>query len=54
MESFGTLSPVEGLVVELGANESMRLPTFVELYYSSPVHVSNSRLSLSVRLPIGC
>ncbi len=40
----GSYRPAKGVVVELGANESMRLPTFTDLYYSSAVNISNPNL----------
>ncbi|MFI3259526.1 MAG: TonB-dependent receptor [Rikenellaceae bacterium] len=40
----GTYTPIEGLVVEAGANESMRLPTFTDLYYSSATQIPDPNL----------
>lgn len=33
--------PVHGLDIEAGASQSMRLPTFTDLYYTSPAQVNN-------------
>ncbi len=33
--------PVRGLNIEAGASQSMRLPTFTDLYYTSPAQVNN-------------
>ncbi len=40
----GALRPVEGLRLELGATESMRLPTFTDLYYTSAINIPNPNL----------
>lgn len=37
--------PVEGLRIETGASQSMRLPTFTDLYYSSPAQINNLDLT---------
>lgn len=37
----GGYVPAEGLRVEAGVAQSMRLPTFTDLYYTSPAHVNN-------------
>ncbi len=33
--------PFEGLRIETGASQSMRLPTFTDLYYTSPAQINN-------------
>ncbi|MFI3289627.1 MAG: TonB-dependent receptor [Rikenellaceae bacterium] len=40
----GNYRPIEGFVVEIGANESMRLPTFTDLYYTSAVNIPDPNL----------
>ncbi|MFR9651758.1 MAG: TonB-dependent receptor [Rikenellaceae bacterium] len=40
----GRYKPADGVVIELGANESMRLPTFTDLYYSSAVNIPDPNL----------
>ncbi len=40
----GSYTPTSGLRLELGANESMRLPTFTDLYYTSSTQIPNSAL----------
>lgn len=35
---------LRGLRLEAGASQSMRLPTFTDLYYTSPAHVNNPNL----------
>ena len=40
----GGYSPVGGLHVEAGVAQSMRLPTFTDLYYTSPAHINNPDL----------
>ncbi len=40
----GNYRPVEGLRMEIGANESMRLPTFTDLYYTSATNIPNASL----------
>ena len=37
----GGCQPAEGLRVSVGASQSMRLPTFTDLYYSSPAQINN-------------
>ncbi len=37
----GGFVPVEGLHLGAGASQSMRLPTFTDLYYSSPAQINN-------------
>ncbi len=37
----GGYAPAEGLHLSVGASQSMRLPTFTDLYYSSPAQVNN-------------
>lgn len=37
----GGYRPVRGLHLEIGAAQSMRLPTFTDLYYTSPAQVNN-------------
>lgn len=37
----GGYRPAEGLYLKVGVSQSMRLPTFTDLYYSSPAHVNN-------------
>ncbi len=37
-------TPVEGLIVEAGASESMRLPTFTDLYYSNATRIADENL----------
>lgn len=41
----GGYNPVEGLRLEAGAWQSMRLPTFTDLYYSSPAQINNLDLT---------
>ncbi|MFR9652920.1 MAG: TonB-dependent receptor [Rikenellaceae bacterium] len=36
--------PTKGVVIELGANESMRLPTFTDLFYNTSTNVANENL----------
>ena len=38
-------NPAEGLRLEAGAWQSMRLPTFTDLYYSSPAQINNLDLT---------
>ncbi len=38
-------TPIAGLHLELGAAQSMRLPTFTDLYYSSPAQINNLNLT---------
>ena len=38
-------APTEGLRIEAGAWQSMRLPTFTDLYYSSPAQINNLDLT---------
>jgi len=33
--------PIEGMHIEAGASQSMRLPTFTDLYYTSPAQINN-------------
>ncbi len=40
----GNYRPVKGFMVEIGANESMRLPTFTDLYYTSAVNIPDPNL----------
>ncbi|MFI3283207.1 MAG: TonB-dependent receptor [Rikenellaceae bacterium] len=40
----GSYNPLKGLLMEVGANESMRLPTFTDLYYTSKTQIPNSEL----------
>ena len=40
----GGYMPAEGLRIEAGVAQSMRLPTFTDLYYSSPAHINNTSL----------
>lgn len=40
----GGYSPVTGLRLEAGVSQSMRLPTFTDLYYASPAHINNPGL----------
>ncbi len=40
----GGYRPLSGLRVEVGANESMRLPTFTDLYYSSATQIPDPDL----------
>ncbi len=40
----GSYRPVKGLRLELGATESMRLPTFTDLYYTSAINIPNADL----------
>ena len=40
----GGYMPAEGLRIEAGVAQSMRLPTFTDLYYSSPAHINNPDL----------
>ncbi|MFI3317132.1 MAG: TonB-dependent receptor [Rikenellaceae bacterium] len=37
-------TPLQGLMIEAGVNESMRLPTFTDLYYSSAVRIADENL----------
>lgn len=37
----GGYAPVAGLRLGAGVSQSMRLPTFTDLYYSSPAHINN-------------
>ncbi len=37
----GSVHPAEGLAVKAGAFQSMRLPTFTDLYYSSKAQINN-------------
>ena len=37
----GGYAPVEGVHLSVGASQSMRLPTFTDLYYSSPAQINN-------------
>lgn len=37
----GGYRPVTGLRIGAGVSQSMRLPTFTDLYYTSPAHVNN-------------
>ncbi len=37
-------SPINRLRLEVGVNESMRLPTFTDLYYTSAINIPNSTL----------
>lgn len=37
----GGYSPVDGLHLKAGVTQSMRLPTFTDLYYSSPAQINN-------------
>lgn len=37
--------PVEGLTLGAGASQSMRLPTFTDLYYTSPAQINNLDLT---------
>ena len=37
----GGYRPVRGLRLEVGASQSMRLPTFTDLYYTSPAQLNN-------------
>lgn len=50
----GGYSPVSGLHLSVGASQSMRLPTFTDLYYSSPAQINNLDLgpekAVTVRL----
>ena len=39
----GGYVPLDGLRLEIGAAQSMRLPTFTDLYYTTVNHVSNPR-----------
>lgn len=41
----GGYNPMEGLRLEAGAWQSMRLPTFTDLYYSSPAQINNLDLT---------
>ncbi len=40
----GGYRPLEGLNIEVGATQSMRLPTFTDLYYTATGYISNSSL----------
>ncbi|MFI3269804.1 MAG: TonB-dependent receptor [Rikenellaceae bacterium] len=40
----GRYRPARGLVVEAGANESMRLPTFTDLYYNNATRIADPNL----------
>lgn len=40
----GGYRPVEGLRLEIGAAQSMRLPTFTDLYYTAPNYIGNPDL----------
>ncbi|MFR9574116.1 MAG: TonB-dependent receptor [Rikenellaceae bacterium] len=40
----GSYSPIKSLRLEVGANESMRLPTFTDLYYTSAINIPNASL----------
>lgn len=40
----GGYSPAAGLRIEAGVSQSMRLPTFTDLYYTSPAQVNNTDL----------
>ncbi len=40
----GGYQPLEGLNIEVGATQSMRLPTFTDLYYTATGYISNSEL----------
>lgn len=50
----GGFEPAEGLHLGIGASQSMRLPTFTDLYYSSPAQINNLDLvpekAVTVRL----
>jgi len=50
----GGYAPAEGLHLGVGASQSMRLPTFTDLYYSSPAQINNLDLvpekAVTVRL----
>lgn len=37
-------TPIDGLIIEAGAAQSMRLPTFTDLYYTAPGHKGNPNL----------
>ncbi|MEG1759705.1 MAG: TonB-dependent receptor plug domain-containing protein [Alistipes sp.] len=37
----GGYTPMQGLHLEIGAAQSMRLPTFTDLYYTSPAQLNN-------------
>ncbi|WP_418991977.1 TonB-dependent receptor plug domain-containing protein [Alistipes sp.] len=37
----GEYTPVDGLHLEAGVSQSMRLPTFTDLYYTSPAQINN-------------
>lgn len=37
----GGYHPAEGFYLKAGVSQSMRLPTFTDLYYSSPAHINN-------------
>lgn len=41
----GGYTPAKGLRIEAGASQSMRLPTFTDLYYSSPAQINNLDLT---------
>ncbi len=41
----GGYIPTKGLRIEIGANESMRLPTFTDLYYTSKTQIPDPDLS---------
>ena len=41
----GGYTPAAGLHLKAGVSQSMRLPTFTDLYYSSPAHVNNLGLT---------
>ncbi len=50
----GGYAPAQGLRLSVGASQSMRLPTFTDLYYSSPAQINNLDLvpekAVTVRL----